>query len=167
MRREYLNKMKKEKLPQNILTILQDIGENSVLFHLYLLTKGTDWTVYKNLGDKGCDLILQRETPSRKDNNKIRIEVKTRQKYYTTSKKKNADRQAQFFLSKNEYDSCDFLVAFWFDKNAYFIVPKTELKPAGTKNRYRFIVRQNKDGQFSGTPGTYQDKWKLIKEKIK
>lgn len=155
----------RNKLPQNILTLLQDIGEKSVLFHLYLKIKDTDWAVYQNLGDKGCDIILQRESPGKNTKiNKIRIEVKTRQKFYSTSKKKNPDRSTKFLLSKNEYDQCDFLVGFWYDKNAYFIVPKEILRPAGSK--FMFFVSQSKDGQYNAKCKKYWNRWDLIECKL-
>lgn len=101
--------MAKERLPQSMSVILQEIGENSVLFHLFLMTIDNDWTIFKNLSDKGFDLILQKFKSNDIQNDKIRIEVKTRQKLHSTSSdKKNFDKQAQFNLSEAEYLSCDF-----------------------------------------------------------
>lgn len=45
----------KEKLPQNIQHLLMEIGERMVLFRLFLLVKDTEWNVYQNLGEIGCD----------------------------------------------------------------------------------------------------------------
>ena len=39
--------MTKERLPQNMTVVLQEIGENSVLFYLYLLTLDNEWTIFK------------------------------------------------------------------------------------------------------------------------
>ena len=159
--------MTKERLPQNMTVVLQEIGENSVLFYLYLLTLDNEWTIFKNLKDKGCDLILQKFNDVKDKQNKLRIEVKTRQKLYSTSKKKNFERETQFNLSESEYDSCDFLVGYWFDKNAFFIVPKQELKPVGkTDRKYRFTAKQNKNDEFPESIIKYLNNWDLIKEKL-
>jgi len=47
-----------EKLPQNIQRLLMEIGERMVLFRLFLLVKDTEWDVYQNLSESGCDLLL-------------------------------------------------------------------------------------------------------------
>lgn len=156
-----------ERLPQNLSVVLQEIGENSVLFHLFLLTTDNDWTIFKNLSDKGCDLILQNFNNSN-SSNKLRIEVKTRQKLYSTAKGNNFHMTAQFNLTESEYDSCDFLVGFWFDLNAYFIVPKQDLKKVGQKTiKYRFEAKRLKNGDFNDKTKSYLNKWNQISNKMK
>lgn len=158
----------KKKLPQNILTLLQDIGENLTLFNLYLLTKDTSWTVYKNLGDKGCDIILQHNNNTLPNNKgKIKIEVKTRQRRYTTSKRERSKSIIHLSLSPNEYKHCDFVIGYWQDRNTFFIVPKNKLKPGGkTKKIYRIIIGQNKDGSFSKNAQHFHENWDLIKDRM-
>lgn len=103
-----------EKLPQNIQHLLMEIGERMVLFRLYILAKDTEWDVYQNLGEKGCDLLIVNGTT----NNKIKIEVKTRQRLYTTSKK--GKNRVQFTVTENEFNSCDFIAAYWVEENYFF-----------------------------------------------
>ena len=159
--------MAKERLPQNMSVILQEIGENSVLFHLFLMTIDTEWTIFKNLSDKGCDLILQKFSNVHSQENKLRIEVKTRQKLHSVSTNKNFDKEAQFNLSEAEYLSCDFLVAYWFDLNSYFIVPKNDLKKVGKLSfKYRFTAKRKKDGRFNDASFLYLDNWNSIKQKL-
>ncbi|SDH03833.1 hypothetical protein [Desulfosporosinus hippei] len=151
-----------EKLPQNIQHLLMEIGEKSVLFRLYLLTKSTGWEVYQNLGESGCDLILLNS----KSGDKIKIEVKTRQRLYTTSK--NAVGTVHFTLTENEYKNCNFLVAYWVENNFFFIVPKHDLKPmkSNEKTLYKFIVRENKIGTLDSNSQHYLNDWKPILEAI-
>ena len=74
------------KLPQNIQHLLMEIGEKSVLFKLFLLTKDTEWEVYQNLTEQGCDIVINNMADG---NNRIKIEVKTRQRLHSTSNKKH------------------------------------------------------------------------------
>ena len=157
---------KKERLPQNMVDVLKDIGENAVLFQLFVLTHGTDWTIFKNLSDRGCDIIMQNFKLGDDDKGKISIEVKARQKLYSSiSHKKDFDKRAQFNLTQSEYNNCDFLIAYWFDHNSFFIVPKEDLKKVGSKTvKYRFEARRNTEG-FSSSTAKYQN-WELIKARI-
>lgn len=146
--------MQEERLPQRMVDVLTTIGENAVLFHIFVLTmKYPDWNVFQNLSDKGCDLILLHNNGA-----KIRLEVKTRQKLYTTTLI-NKDRP-QFTLSESEYLSSDFLIGFWFERNIYYIVPRDELRLAknGAKNTYKYIVTSKSDEHI--------DNWSLIECKM-
>ena len=80
----------RKKLPQNIQALIGEIGEKQVLLRLYLLVHENSWDVFHNLGEAGFDVLLQNSTTGEK----IRVEVKTRQKLYTTGK--NIQR-VQFF----------------------------------------------------------------------
>lgn len=151
----------KTKLPQNMQNLLMEIGEKSVLFRLYLLAIDTDWNVFYNLNEIGCDLVLL----NMKNNQKIKIEIKTRQKMYSTSNNLNT---AQFTVTELEKNSSDFIVCFWYEENAYFIVPSSELKPSLSKGKflYKFIVRKTKDGVFDEQSTEFMDNWELIKNKL-
>lgn len=46
------------KLPQNIQALIGEIGEKQVLLRQSLLTLGTDWRVFRNLGEAGYDVLL-------------------------------------------------------------------------------------------------------------
>lgn len=147
--------MEKELLPQRMKDVLKVIGENSVLFHLFLMAaRHETWNVYQNLSDVSCDLLLINS----KNNNKIRIEVKTRQKLYTTAKINN---NAQFILSNNEYVACDFLVGFWFEHGRYYVVPKVDLKSAKNKdvNTYKYAVVMKDENK-------YINNWSLIENEM-
>ena len=94
----------RKKLPQNIQALIGEIGEKQVLLRLYLLVHENSWDVFHNLGEAGFDVLLQNSTTGEK----IRVEVKTRQKLYTTGK--NIHR-VHFFLTDGEYQACDYLIA--------------------------------------------------------
>lgn len=150
----------KEKLPQNIQNLLMEIGEKSVLFKLFLLTKeNPDWEVYHNLNDTGYDLILLKKQTSKR----VRIEVKTRQRLYTTSDEKKK-RIVHYTITKNEYENSDFIIAYWFEKNYYFIVPISGLSETSSNGVpvYKFIVREKVDGDIDENSKQYLDKWGLL-----
>lgn len=149
----------KEKLPQNIQHLLMEIGERMVLFRLFLLVKDTEWNVYQNLGEIGCDLLLLNSIT----NQKLKIEVKTRQRLYSTSKgtQKNI---AQFTITENEYNSCDFVICYWLEENAFFIVQKSELGETSSNGNPVFIfrVKRRQVGGFDENSTRFLDKWDTI-----
>lgn len=149
----------KEKLPQNISHLIMEIGEKMVLFKLFLLVKDTDWEVYQNLGESGCDLVLL----NNKDNRKLKIEVKTRQRLSSTSKG-NELKTVHYTLTENEYLNCDFAICYWLENNSFFIVPKSELKQTRSKDKlvYKFIVRKLDDGNFNENGSRFLEKWETI-----
>ena len=73
------------KLPQNIQALVGEIGELQVLLRLSILAHQTDWEVFHNLGEAGYDVLLLNSITA----NRIRIEVKTRQKLFTTGKNRH------------------------------------------------------------------------------
>jgi hypothetical protein len=149
----------KEKLPQNIQHLLMEIGEKMVLFRLFLLVKNTDWNVFYNLGEVGCDLILLNSI----DNRKLKIEVKTRQRLYSVSEKKKLNT-VHYTVTENEYMSCDFVICYWVEENVFFIVPKVELKKTSSNDKsiYKFIVRKLVDGNFDENSSRFLEKWENI-----
>lgn len=147
-----------DKIPQRMQDVLKLIGENAVLFYLFVLTsKYPDWNVYQNLTDKGCDLVLINNI----NNKKIKIEVKTRQRLYSTSKDNKGT--SHFTLTENEYKHCDFLVGYWFELNQYYIVPKDALNE--TKNKdgkvYKYVAYKN------AKEDKYLNNWAIIEEEMK
>ena len=131
----------RKKLPQNIQALIGEIGEKQVLLRLYLLVHENSWEVFHNLGEAGYDVLLLNATTGEK----IRIEVKTRQKLYTTGK--NIQRVI-YDLSDGEYQASDFLIAYFLDLGNFYVVPKSELKPVSVNNlsRWRFTLSLNKQG---------------------
>ena len=89
-----------------------------------------------------------------------KLEVKTRQRLYTTSKIKHFN----FCVTQNEYDNIDFLICYWFEKNEYFIVPKKELDKtkSSKKNIYYLKAGLKKDGSYGFKLDKYKSKWELI-----
>ena len=149
------------RLPQNINNLLMEIGEKSALFYLYLHTRNTEWKVYYNLNEVGCDIVLINALKARQ----INIEVKTRQRLYTTGKNVGFN----FQLTENEYTSAHFLIAYWFEKNMFLIVPKNELKHTTSNgNGIHYIrVTPKKDGSIGGALNKYIDNWNPILDMLK
>jgi hypothetical protein len=133
-----------------------EIGEKAVLYHLLVRTVDTDWQVQQNLSESGCDLVIINQ----KDGRKIKIEVKTRQRLYTTGD----NEQFLFKLSQNEYQSCDFLIGYWFEKNFYFIVPKDQLKSGNENGKtfWKLQIRPHKDGSPDDYSKQFLEQWNLL-----
>ncbi len=148
-----------EKLPQNMQNLLMEIGEKSVLFQLFILAKDTNWDVYYNLGEVGCDLVLIENNANRK----IKIEVKTRQRIYSTSSDTNI---THFTVTELERNSSEFIICYWFEENAFFIVPSDELSKTSSNGKpiYKFVVRKCLDGNFDAKSRKYLNNWSSIKE---
>lgn len=145
------------KLPQNIQALVGEIGELQVLLRLSILAHQTDWEVFHNLGEAGYDVLLLNSITA----NRIRIEVKTRQKLFTTGKNRHL---VHFFLTDGEYQACDFLVAYFLDNNEFYIVPKSELSEAKSRGivRWRFTLRLNRKDLQSANQKKFLDKWELL-----
>lgn len=147
-------------LPQNVKNVLMEIGQNTVVFRLYLIIKQTNWDVFKSIGEPGCDIVLI----NRKDNRIIKIEVKTRQKLSTAAKNKNTN-SLRFSLTKNEYENCNFAVCFWFEQNSMFIIPRKSFIRSGTREDSRYTYKVQKDESGNWIQGKeYLDAWNLIEE---
>ncbi len=151
----------KVRIPQNIIQTISVAGESVVLFYLYtkLKLKESNWIVCKNYSEKGTDILLLKvkNNKNRKAIDKIRIEVKTREKLETITK--NTIR-VQFNLSKLEKENSDYVVCLWLELHKFLIVPTNEFKPVGKKFRYTVLKKEiNEDEYF--------DNWELIKEKLK
>ena len=148
------------KLSQNIQTLIGDIGEKQVLLRLAIYCHGTNWNVFNNLGESGYDLLLQNNVTS----DRVRIEVKTRQKLFTTGKKKT---RYQFMLTDIEYKSCDFLIAYVIDSNDFYIVPKKELKPTSSNGnpKWRFTLG-NINEESKSKNVKYRNVWDVLFAKI-
>ncbi|HEY0602115.1 MAG TPA: hypothetical protein VGD58_04345 [Herpetosiphonaceae bacterium] len=144
------------RLPQNIQTLVGEIGERQVLLRLAILCHKTPpWSVFHNLGEAGFDILLL----NTQTNERIAIEVKTRQKLYTTGKHKN---RIHFAMTNGEYSACDFLVAFFLDQNEFFVVPKTELKSVSQGKLWRFLVTTNNSGRSHPRFDRFRNAWHLL-----
>jgi len=145
------------KLPQNVQALIGEIGEKQVLLRLFLLVQHTPWEVFHNLGEAGYDILLLNP----ENGERIRIEVKTRQRIYTTGKRHG---MVHFFLTDGEYQACDFLVAYFMDHNGFYVVPKGDLKQArsGKRTRWRFTLTMNKQGEPPPRFAPYRDAWHTV-----
>src|SRR5712671_2910835 len=150
------------QLPQNLKSLLQDIGEGAVLLHLSIrLLHQPEWRVFRNYTEAGCDLVVVRSTHN-KLVNQVKIEVKTRQNLITDRRNKHG---VHFTLSQTERDASDFLVAYWLDRNDFFVVPRdclTAVNSAG-KKMYKFIAyRSVKTGEYNAFSTRFCNNWDTI-----
>ena len=157
-----------QELSQNLKAVLQDVGEGAVLIHLaILLRQFPRWTIYKNFAEAGCDIVIQQSGARQVAAKAIFIEVKTRQGLLTQRRNRNT---MHFTVTKNERDACDFVAAYWFERNAFFIVPRDQLTQtrAGTKVFYKFIAYwSDKQGKFTDGSEAFRDRWDLIMNQLR
>src|SRR5205823_1959679 len=144
----------KKKPSHNLETLIMDIGELSTLVELNLRTRLTRWDVFAYLTRRGYDiLLLQRRTGRR-----IRDDVKTSQRLYTTSKRPRGP--VHFTVTQSCHTGCDYVLAFWLERRMVFVVPKNKLHRAksGSKRLYKFIVSVRKNRRLHlGVVGSYAD----------
>lgn len=152
----------KNKLPQNINNLIMEIGEKQVLLRLFLLIQKSNksWNVFYNINDPGYDIVLL----NKNNNKKLQIEVKTRQRIYTTSK----NITFSFTLTENEYNNIDFLVAYYLDKNIFFIVPKLNIQKTTSKgkNIYYYKITESSGKTLNNRYNEYLDRWDLIENML-
>ncbi len=157
-----------QELSQNLKAVLQDVGEGAVLIHLAILLREVPgWTIYKNYAEAGCDIVIQHADPRRTSAKSVFVEVKTRQGLLTKRRHRNT---THFTVTKNERDACDFLVAYWFERNAFFIVPRDELTPtkAGAKLVYKFVAYwSDKQSKFTDRSEAFLDRWDIILNQLR
>lgn len=157
--------MTKEKTPQNISALIGDIGEQMVLFKLYVLTHNKKHLeIFKNYSDSGYDIGIRNS----KTGKKVKIEVKTRQHLVTTAaeKKKNS---CHFTLTANEKNSAEFLIGYWLEHSSFFIVPTSELNQSKSNGKllYKHIVTKykkpkNESSIYSEASMAFYENWKAI-----
>lgn len=126
--------MENQKISQNMSALIGNIGEDMVLFKLYVLVFNHEHLeVYKNYSETGYDIGIY----NFKTNNRIRIEVKTRQ-HYISSRSVNNLNSCHFTATENERNNSDFLVGYWMNENAFFVIPSEELKQSKSGNNLLF-----------------------------
>jgi hypothetical protein len=149
------------ELSQNLKTVLQEVGEGAALLRLSIeLYDKPRWRVYRNYAENGCDIVIV--GPKRK----IKVEVKSRQKLIASRKR----RSVHFRLTENEKKAADFVVGYWFERAAFFVVPTTKLTKARSsgKSAYRFIAYySDKLGDFTEPSKKYLENWQLILNKTR
>jgi hypothetical protein len=155
------------QLPHNLKALLQDIGEDSVLLRLsIILADMHGWSVYRSYAEDGCDIVLRRThgKPKRGYRKELRVEVKSRQNLVT----ERDGQQMIFTLTKAEYERCHFLVAYWFERGDYFIVPHADLKPATkSKKSYRFFVNILQSEAYNDFSKKYLKRWDRITNQLR
>jgi hypothetical protein len=156
------------ELSQNLKAVLQEVGEGAVLIQLAIRLRGIPgWTIYKNFHEAGCDIVIQQSDPGRSRSRPLKVEVKTRQGLLTQRRHLNT---MQFSVTENERNACDFVVAFWFERNAYFIVPRNALTrtSAGRKVLYKFVAYWSaKQGRFTDASAEFLDRWDRILDHLR
>jgi hypothetical protein len=157
-----------KQLPQNLKALLQDIGEGSVLLRVSMLlaAKKKGWKVYRSYTEDSCDIVARKThgKPPLGYRKELRLEVKSRQNLVT----EREGHQMHFLLSKAEYESCHFLVGYWFERGDYFIVPKSRLKPAThAKKSFRFIANVLKTGKYNKESEKYRNRWDRLLSVVK
>ena len=147
----------RRKLPQNIQALIGEIGEKQVLLRLYLLVHENSWEVFHNLGEAGYDVLLLNASTGEK----IRVEVKARQKMFTTGR--NTQRVI-YDMTDGEYQACDYLIAYFLDLNNFYIVPKSELKSVSSNNltQWRFTLSLNKQGVPHPRFDDFHNAWGIL-----
>jgi len=139
-----------QRVSQNIKNIIGEIGELHCVFQLYSRFSRRGWSVYRNIDEGGYDILLS------KGGRKIRIEVKTRQRLVSSAS--NRTQSAYFPPSLIECKKADFLIAYWVEKNLFYIVPMKEVLKMP---RHRFIVKLDKNDKPNKNPATDKD-WNTI-----
>ncbi|MFC1484114.1 hypothetical protein ACFL6Q_03595 [Candidatus Neomarinimicrobiota bacterium] len=148
-------------LPQNIQALIGEIGEKQVLLRLAIMAhQKPGWDVFYNLGESGYDVLMM----NMKRDERICIEVKTRQKMYSTAKNVGT---VQFYLTALERSSSDFLVAYFMDHNDFYLVPTSDLKSVSGGKRWRFTINFLKSGQPSPTLKKYRNNWRSLHKDFK
>jgi hypothetical protein len=153
-----------KELPQNLKAVLQDVGEQKALLMLSLLLikEGlADWSVFRNYLDDGCDLLLLSSS------RKIKLEVKTRQSILVS---KHSGVRVQFTVTKKERECADFILAYWLDRDAFFVVPASELKATSSNGKplFKFIAHHSSfDHEFTSSSRPYYEDWERILEVLR
>jgi len=146
----------RQKLPQNIHALIGEIGEKLVLLRLAVLCHQTaGWSVFQNIGEAGFAILLLNTVT----NERRSIEVKTRQKLYTTGKNR---QQVMFQMTVGEYQACDVLLACFLDTQTIYVIPKDELRQASGGQRWRFVVTTNSQGLPHPRFKQFESAWHLI-----
>lgn len=148
-----------KKVSQAMQELLAQIGENAVLLTLAGKARGTPWKVFKNVDDRGFDLLLRHPNCRA-----VRVEVKTRQRVWTTAGKHNL-RTAHFTVTSLEQKSAKAVVCYWWERGWMFVVPSRKLKraPAGSKRLYKFVVHAPKSGKLpGGEVGRWLERWSVL-----
>jgi hypothetical protein len=151
-----------KQLSQNLKTALQEVGELSALIYLSLLITDENlegWKAFRNYADEGCDIVIVGH------GKQINIEVKTRQTIAVTEH----ENTCQFTVTEKERYSSQFLIAYWFNKSTFFIVPTEDLRPVKSNGDtlYKFVARyseQNTD--YTVSSRHYAHDWARISEAI-
>jgi len=146
------------ELSQNLKAVLQEVGEGAALLQLSIaLYDDSRWRVYRNYAEDGCDIVIL--GPNQK---MIKVEVKSRQNIIT----ENPDRRGiHFTLSEKEKEAADFVIAYWFDRSAFFIVPTSKLSKTRNNEKwaYKFIPYfSEKDGDYTPPSKQFYERWDLI-----
>lgn len=150
------------ELSQNLKTVLQEVGEGVALLRLSIaLYDNPRWRVYRNYAEDGCDIVII--GPDKR----IKIEVKSRQNIITADPGR---RGIHFTLTEKEKEAANFVIAYWFDRSAFFVVPTSDLSRVKSREKwlYKFIPYfSEKDGDYTAPSKQYHERWDLILDRTK
>lgn len=151
-----------KQLSQNLKTALQEVGELSALLYLSLLIadEGVEgWKAFRNYVDEGCDIVIVGH------GKQINVEVKTRQ----TIAVAGDENVCNFTVTEKERFSARFLIAYWFNRSTFFIVPTEDLRPvrSGGDTLYKFVARYSERNiNYTDSSRRYAQDWARIIEAI-
>lgn len=144
--------------------LLAQIGEHAVLLTLTAVTRGTAWRVFRNIDECGFDFLLLGPRGEER-----RVEVKTRQRLWTTSHEGNR-RTAHFTVTEVERRYADFVVCYWWERGWMFVVPTRDLVRASARGKYlyKFVVTARKgDDLPAGDAASYLERWSQIAKPLR
>ena len=121
----------------------------------------TDWSVFRNYLDDGCDLLLLGRGRKKKN------EVKTRQSVLVS---KNSGVQVQFTVTRKERECADFILAYCLDRGAFFVVPASELTPTSSNGKplFKIVARfSSYDDDYTSVSRPYHEDWERILEVVR
>ncbi len=150
------------ELSQNLKSVLQEVGEGAALLRLSIeLYDNPRWRVYRNYAEDGCDIVILGP------NQMIKIEVKSRQNLITEDPGR---RGIHFTLTEKEKEAADFVIAYWFDRSAFFVVPTSMLNRVKNKEKwlYKFIPYfSDGEGDFTPPSKQFHERWDLVLDRTK
>jgi hypothetical protein len=128
-----------------------------------MLIKSEDipgWKVFRNYADEGCDLVIMGPK------SQINLEVKTRQTLMVSAN----PNHVQFSITKKEKESSKFVLAYWFNKSTFFVVPTEDLTKTSSNGTelYKFTsTYSEKDTDFTDGSRPYANDWERILKAIR
>jgi len=144
-------------LPDNLQSLVDEIGRKQVFLHLLQLTRGTDWNVFQALGEPGFDALLLHA----KSGKQVRLGVRTRLGYELDT---GTIRAVGLSLTEEEYQVCDYLVGCLLEPNEFFVFAKEDLEKGQEYGKVVWgrVVMVNEEGELLPEFIPYRGAWQLL-----